>query len=362
MLGAWPDEDVQALRALLAGYTEAEIRLRLSPELAGFTMAYSGEFAGMAERTPMEALVRLFHDGLSASAADLPADTMSMLDRLGLIAPDAERPGSVYATVAILRVAGELLVCDRGGAPGGAHEPPRRDLVYPPIFANTRQYLESLPTTPCEAMLEIGTGSGIAAIMGARHARHVWATDITARAVDYAALSCRLAGVDNVTVLEGDLYSPVEGLTFDRIAIHPPWMPARLSAFAFGDGGEDGESIIRGAIEGLPRFLRPGGRFYATMLASDREGEKFEQRVRRWLGNPADSFDIALAERVHESSDGFLAQNLARGSIRESDVPLWVALWKATRTEAMVYGHLTIERHEGAREPLTSRVPISYSA
>jgi SAM-dependent methyltransferase len=361
--GAWMNEDVLALRALFAPYTEAEISLRHSmPDLAGFTMAYSEDFAGMPERTPMEALVRLFHDGLSASAADLPADTLSLLDRLGLIAPDAEHPGSVNATVGILRVAGELLVCDRGGAPAGAHAPPQRDLVYPPIFANTRQYLESLPATPCDAMLEIGTGSGIAAIMGARHARHVWATDITARAVDYATLSCRLAGVDNVTVLEGDLYSPVDGLTFDRIAIHPPWMPAGLTAYVFGDGGEDGESIIRGAIEGLPRFLRPGGRFYATMLASDREGEKFEQRVRRWLGDTADSFDIALAERVHESTDVFLAQNLARGSTRESDVPSWIGLWKATRTEAMVYGHLTIERHEGERVPLTSRAPISYSA
>jgi SAM-dependent methyltransferase len=206
-------------------------------------------------------------------------------------------------------------------------------------------------------MLELGTGAGIAAIMGARHARRVWATDIATRAVQFASLSCRLAGLDNVTVLEGDLYHPVEGLTFDRIAFHPPWIPAAQSSFVFGNGGEDGETIIRGAIEELPRFLRPGGRFYATLLASDREGERFEQRVRRWLGAAQDQFDIAVAELSCASPNEFLAQNLARGSIGESEIPLWTELWRATRTEAVLYAHLIVQRHASDREPATARGP-----
>ena len=353
------DGDMQALRALLAGYTEAEIRRRLNiPNLEGYSMAYSEEFAATPVRTPLDALIRLFHDCLYASEAELPADTLGLLGRLGLIARDPELPGLVYATIAILRVAGELTVCDRAGAPDGSDYPLQPDLVYPPIFDNTLRYLASLPSTPSEAMLEMGTGTGIAAIMGARHARHVWATDITARAVHFAGLGCRLAGLDNVTLLEGGLYNPVEGLTFDRIAFHPPWVPAGRSTFAFGDGGEDGETIIRGSIEGLPRFLRPGGRFYAMVVASDRVAEKFEQRVRRWLGAAEDQFDIALTELARDSPNGFLAQNLARGSICERDIPWWIELWKATRTEAIVYGNLMVQRHESEREPVTSRAPF----
>jgi hypothetical protein len=351
--GNGSDDDLQALRALFAGYTEAEIRRRLNiPDLEADSMP------------PLDALIRLFHEGLYATEDELPADVLALLDRLGLIARDRECPGLVYSTATILRVAGELNVCDRGGAPDGSTYPLQPDVVYPPIFDNTCRYLAGLPSTPCEAMLEIGTGAGMGAILGARHARRVWATDINARAVLFARLSCRLAGLDNVTVLEGDLYSPVEGLTFDRIAIHPPWAPATQSEFIFGDGGEDGETIIRGSIERLPQFLLPGGRFYAMLLASDRQGEKFEERVRSWLGPGREQFDIAVAEFSRDSTHGFLAQNLAKGSISEGAIRFWLDLWKATATEAMVYGMMIVQRHQGEREPVTVRAQtgIDYSA
>ena len=94
------------------------------------------------------------------------------------------------------------------------------------------------------------------------------------------------------------------------------------------------------------------------VLASDRVGEKFEQRVRRWLGAAEDQFDIALTELARDSPNGFLAQNLARGSICERDIPWWIELWKATHTEAIVYGNLMVQRHESEREPVTSRAPF----
>jgi SAM-dependent methyltransferase len=343
------DDDLHALRDLLAGYTEAEIDRHLA---AGPRVE---ELAATPERPPIAALVGLFHECLYVSEAEFPAGELDLLDRLGFVARGA-LPGLIYATIAILRVAGELIVCDWAGAPDGSDDL-LPDRLYPPIFDNTLRYLASLPTTPCDAMLELGTGTGIAAILGARHARRVWATDITARAVHFAGLSCRLAGLDNVTVVQGDLYNPVEGLTFDRIAFHPPWVPRSQMPFVFGDGGEDGEDLIRGAIQGLPRFLRPGGRFHALLLASDREGERFEQRVRRWLGAPADQFDIAVAELACVSPDVFLAQNLGRGSICEGDIPAWTELWKATRTEAIVYGHLIVQRHDGEGEPANARGP-----
>lgn len=356
------NEDVQALRALLADYTEAEIRQALSVETVEVNLTpFADGLAGDSIASPLHSLVRLFH-GLYTNAAELPAVTLSLLDRLGLIAYDEDFPSLIYATVAIFRVAGELTVCDRGGSPDGSDYPAAPDIVYPPVFENTLQYLASLPSTPCEAMLEIGTGSGIAALLGARHAKHVWATDITARAVHFSLLNCRLAGLDNITVREGDLYHPVDGLTFDRIAIHPPWAPAAQSQFAYANGGEDGETVISGAVEGLPRFLRPGGRFHATLLSSDRNGERFEQRVRRWLGTAENQFDIAVAVLSCDSPQGFLAQNLTRGSICEADIPMWTQLLETNRTETVLYAHLIVQRHKGEREPATVRVQTAVES
>lgn len=252
-------------------------------------------------------------------------------------------------------MADELTVCDRGSGPDGSTCPLPPDVVYPAMFENTGRYLAALPDGPCDAMLEIGTGAGIGAMLSARQARHVWATDITKRAVHFARLNCRLADLDNVTVLQGDLYSPVEGLTFDRIAIHPPWVPAAHSACIFGDGGEDGEAVLRGSVEGLPRFLRPGGWFYAVALATDRQGETFQERLRRWLGEAAVQFDIGMAVFNRSSPREFLLRNLDQGTIGEEALRPWLEMFRATHAEALVYGPLILHRHGADRESVTVR-------
>ena len=350
------DVDLRALRALLAGFTEAAICRNLNiASLDSYSLPRPEALAATLLFTDLDFLLRLFYQGGYATEDALPPDMLALLLRLGLVARDSRRPGSVYATAGILRVAGELIVCDRGGAPDGSPYPLLPDVVYPPIFDNVRLYLATLPSTPCDAMLEIGCGTGIGAILGAKHAHRVWATDIASRAVGFAHFNGLLAGLDNLTALCGDLYTPVNGLTFDRIAIHPPWVPDRQSKFVFGSGGEDGEAIIAGAIAGLPQFLRPGGRFYAAVLASDRAGERLEERVRRWLGVEEQHFDIAFGECSRLSPHEFLAQNVARGSIAQADVPSWSESFRVNRAEALVYGQLLIERQKVPREPVTVR-------
>ena len=71
------------------------------------------------------------------------------------------------------------------------------------------------------------------------------------------------------------MYEPVAGLEFDRIVTHPPYVPVSKPTHVFRDGGDDGELILRRAIEGLPRApcsrrkvlradtdLGSGGRFH----------------------------------------------------------------------------------------------------
>jgi SAM-dependent methyltransferase len=204
-------------------------------------------------------------------------------------------------------------------------------------------------------MLEIGTGTGIAAMLGARCARHVWATDITERSTRFAEFNRRLYGLENMTVAMGDLFAPVEGLTFDRIVIHPPYVPAKKSTLVFRDSGQDGEQIIRRTIEELPRFLRPGGRFYSLQMATDREGETFEQRVRKWLGERAAEFDLALGARSMQAPPEFLGNLAFAGRVDTQNIEALLEMWKATKTVAMVYGALVIERHGEDRQAITRR-------
>jgi hypothetical protein len=284
-------EEFAALRALLeaCSYSYDGICRRVKvDDLVKYKGAPPATLIGQTLEQPVDGLLRLFFDCVYVRedelARVLPEGGLRAMADLELLARDPDTPGLVFATAAILPIGQDLTICDRGNAPDGNRCSLPPDVVYPAIFDNTREFVDRLPQTRCEALLDIGTGTGIAAMRGARHAGHVWATDISSRCKLFAEFNRRLTGLENMTVLEGDMYAPVEGLTFDRIVTHPPYIPAKQTALIFRDGGEDGEQIMRRIVEGLPRFLRPGGTFYALLMATDREGEEFEQRIRKWLG------------------------------------------------------------------------------
>ncbi len=73
-------------------------------------------------------------------------------------------------------------------------------------------------------VLDLGTGSGICAIVAARHARRVIAVDINPAAVRCATLNAQLNAVERrITCRTGDLFSPVAGERFDAIFFNPPF-------------------------------------------------------------------------------------------------------------------------------------------
>jgi len=205
-------------------------------------------------------------------------------------------------------------------------------------------------------MLDVGTGTWIAAMLGAHNAQHVWATDITERSAHFAEFNRRLAGIENMTAVAGDMYAPVAGLTFDPITIHPPYVPSRQSKMVYRDAGEDGEQILRRAVEGLPQVLRPGGRYYSVQMATDRDGETFEQRVRKWLGDYADEFDVAVAAISIKPPADHFAESIVQNRMGAEEAHDMVELLKSFNVKFLVYGALLIERHASPRKPLSGRI------
>jgi SAM-dependent methyltransferase len=357
------EEEFAALRALLeaCSYSYDGICKRVKvDDLSKYRSAPPAELIGKMLDQPVDAMIRLFGDCVYVREDELdrvlPDDGLRTLQALDLLARDPDTPGLVFATAAILPIGRNLTVCDRGNAPDGTKCTLPPDVVYPAIFENTREFVDRLPQTPCDAMLDIGTGTGIAAMRGAPYARHVWATDISSRCTLFAEFNRRLASLENMTVVEGDMYAPVEGLTFDRIVSHPPYIPAKQTALIFRDGGEDGEQIIRRVVEGLPRFLRPGGRFYALLMATDREGEEFEQRIRRWLGADEALFDVVLVSDWLHTPAELLSETPAKaGPVNTEERRFRQAMWEATKTQYIFYGWVLIRRHEGGRPAVTGR-------
>jgi release factor glutamine methyltransferase len=78
--------------------------------------------------------------------------------------------------------------------------------------------------TPETSVLDLGTGSGLSAIVAAQYARCVTATDINPEAVRCARINAWLNQVaERVEILEGDLFAPLGDRRFDVIAFNPPF-------------------------------------------------------------------------------------------------------------------------------------------
>jgi methylase of polypeptide subunit release factors len=286
----------------------------------------------------------------------LPAPVLEGASALGLIAPLPGQPGTWSATAALYPAYGFHIVSDRWTRPDALPIENAMDVVFPAITENTRHFMETLPGEPCENFLDLCSGTGIAALSAAsQYARRAWSADITEASVRCAEFNRLLNDLENVSALKGDLYEPVDGLTFDRIAANPPYMPSIRRAEVFADGGELGDRITQRIVAGLPKYLRPGGRFYCITAGPDRVSENFEFRVRSWLDEASPEFDILLYERRLFDPVYIANQQAARSRGGVEQVSEWKKLFERYQVEEFFYGSVVIQRKRSPGRPVTVR-------
>ena len=136
---------------------------------------------------------------------------------------------------------------------------------------------------PVERALDVGTGSGILAVLAAKHAEHVVATDLSERALAFAAFNAGLNGLDNIEFRRGSFFEPVAGERFGLVTSNPPFVISPDTSFTYRDSdlGRDGVSEL--VTREAPAHIEEGG--FAHLLASwvhDPSGD-WSAPVRAWL-------------------------------------------------------------------------------
>ena len=107
----------------------------------------------------------------------------------------------------------------------------KKFIVGPGVFCPKDTYAseflaQHLVVRPGDKVLDLGTGTGIQAIVAADRAGKVIATDINPKAVYYAEKNARLNGVkEKIEVKSGDLFDPVRNERFDLIIWNAPYLP-----------------------------------------------------------------------------------------------------------------------------------------
>jgi methylase of polypeptide subunit release factors len=338
-----------------AGYTADAVAEREGcQDIYGVWVANHRDIPARPVEDALDALIRLFLDCQPVAAeaihAHLGEPTARRLCALGLLR--ITEAHAYRATALLYPTASVLIASDTPAIDDIARI---EDAVYPAITPECRSFVRGLPASPCDRFLELCAGTGIAALLAAPHAGHVWAADLTERATHFARFNAMLNGLSNVTAVSGDLYEPVAGGTFDRIAAHPPYVASAERTMIYRDGGSDGEWITRRVIEGVPQHLAPGGVCYCTCVATDRTGAPLEARLREWMGVAGAQLDVIVVTMNSWRPVDRYPQMVANGKMEAADAARVLHDFEELKIERQVYASMAIRRHRGNRPPVTLR-------
>lgn len=358
-----PREAFATVRSLLldARYDEPTVAARLGGStLVGVPRIVDGR---KSLRGPVEdanaALIRLFLDGESLPAAlvqqHFGVEAFAACQALALLAPSSDDPTNLAPTVMLVPTRELWLASDLRPVSANT-ENARQDFVFSAINDLTSQFLSVVPDAPGARVIELCAGTGVAALGAAqRGAASVVAGDLVHRCVHFARFNALLNDLaDRVSVVQSDAWDALAGETFDLVVAHPPYVAAFSHKFDFRDAGEDGEQVTRRIIEGLSEHVAPGGRVVIRAALSDRRGATIAQRVRQWLGDTADEFDMVQLET---STYGPMEAYRSVANFRTDfvDCERWLRHFDGLGIERFAICALELRRDAYGRAPITER-------
>lgn len=150
---------------------------------------------------------------------------------------------------------------------------------------------EKMTVTEDDAVLDMGTGCGILAVLAAEKAKRVLAVDINPHAIECAIKNAEMNGVkERIEFRNGDLFQPIKpNESFSLILFNSPYLPSEPDeerswigkAWA---GGANGRKVIDRFVMNVPNFLAAGGRIQlvqSSLSDVDRTLKMFSERSLR---------------------------------------------------------------------------------
>ena len=207
--------------------------------------------------------------------------------------------------------------------------------------------VNTAPRRASECTLDLCTGSGIQSIVASKYSESVVAVDINPRAIRFARFNVQLNGVNNVKVLEGDLYEAVREKNFDTILANPPFVPSPDANMKFRDGGVNGENILSNIVHQAPKYLTDNGRLYIVTDLVD--VANYRKKLMCWWGkNAAKTLLLKTADRneiLFSVPHCHYPFNQTYGEY-SNELLKWVDNFKKSNLSAVNFGYILIEKSQ----------------
>jgi SAM-dependent methyltransferase len=344
-------EDFQRFRSMFeaAGYTDGGVLNALG--VKDVTSLRGSDVPLLLHRTnrgtTLDTLIRLF-------LIDVPTDLEAvrhavepfqpeMLVQAGLI----EIEGTVAtATVKVLPFRNLLVAFD---SPRRLQSPLQQDYVMG--IGSSSLTLANLTVRRHAAYtLDLGTGSGIQALLAAPHSDRVLAVDRNSRAVKLAAFNAALNGLSNIDCHEGDFFEPAQGKTFDLVVTNPPFVISPERRYIYRDSGMEGDGVCQKIVREVPRFLNEGG--YCQILCNwvHLARQDWRERLAGWFeGSGCNVWVMRSETRDAATYASTWIQHTEKGEPERfhERFETWMAYYEELGIEAVSAGVITMRRSSG---------------
>jgi SAM-dependent methyltransferase len=343
-------EAISAFRQILEGhsYSDHQVREALGQDQARLPgrMDRPLYLRRLAAPTPFNTLIKLFHLHVwvapALAQAALPSLSLDRLVAIGLLerGPEGVRSRVGLSQCEDIWLAHDAVIED---APNlhAAHVLGLNPAAFTLAKLTVRR--------PGGQTLDLGSGSGVQALLAARHSDRVVAVDTNPRALNYTRFNALLNRISNVEYRQGSLFEPVADLHFDLIVCNPPYVISPESQYLFRDSGWRGDTLCEQVVRTAPTRLREGG--FACILCNWAHGrqEDWSARLRAWVadsgcdvwllrGSTQDPLTYAAAWTRTQDSAAYGAA-----------LDRWQRYYDQIGIEALSMGALILRRRPGGR-------------
>lgn len=303
-------------------------------------------FADLARgTTPFHCLATLFFLGKSVArreaAALLPGGFLDRCLECGLL----ELQEHLLQPLALLVPLDDWLLAS------DLHQAETRDDArYVPTISQPAIHLIAFSVQrPVRTVLDLCGGCGLHSMVASRFAETVVSTDLNPRAKEFAQFNAALNGCQNVEVVSGDLFEPVEGRKFDLILSNPPFVISPSESATFRDNPFELDGFLSKILTEAPAFLTDGGFFQTTCEWVETPGQAWQDRLRGWLSDCGCDAWVLQANRQ-------LPESYARDRLREMSadenelaegLKAWTRYFEQRRVDAIYGGLVFLRRRQG---------------